>query len=307
VREIHHDAHVRRRMKKIVRNQAEWDAIPADFDGEIEIWLENELLSIVLDDGNAKKQAWVRAYGSSKVMACNSSRVAAYDSSQVRAYDSSQVMAYNSSHVTAYNSSRVMAYNSSRVMAYGSSQVTAYDSSHVVAYGSSQVTAYGSSQVMAYGSSRVRAKANSQILRLSDGARLEATGNARIVTPPTTIEEYAEYYDLPISGGKITLYKAVRPDRCSYYDKGIRYTVGETKTHDCDLSPLMQFMQCGTGLHVAHKDWAVMFGLEHIGNDFKLLEVSVPVDKIVVPKYGDGKVRCSELTVIREVPRSEWW
>ena len=65
-------------------------------------------------------------------------------------------------------------------------------------------------------------------------------------------------------------------------------------------------MQCGTGLHVAHKDWAVMFGLEQIGNDFKLLEVSVPVDKIVVPKYGDGEVRCGELTVVREVPRSEW-
>ena len=151
-------------MIKIVCNQAEWDAIPADFDGDIDVRLKNGL-SIVLDDGNAKKRAWVRAR------------------------DSSQVTAYGSSRVTAYDSSQVMAYDSSHVTAYDSSQVAACDLSHV----------------MAYGTSRVRAKANSQILRLSDDAKLEATGNARIVTPPTTVEEYADYYGLPIVDGKITL------------------------------------------------------------------------------------------------------
>lgn len=30
------------------------------------------------------------------------------------------------------------------------------------------------------------------------------------------------------------------------------------------------------------------------------------MDKVVVPKYTDGKVRTSELTVIREVPMEEW-
>ena len=81
--------------------------------------------------------------------------------------------------------------------------------------------------------------------------------------------------------------------------------MGETKTHDCDPSPLVK---CGIGLHIAHKDWAIEFGFDCArGDSFKLLECSVPLDKLVVPKYGDGKVRCSELTVIREVPRSEWW
>jgi len=144
------------------------------------------------------------------------------------------------------------------------------------------------------------------VLRLSDKARIKVSGNARIVTPPTTPQEYAEYYDLPISDGKITLYKAVTSDMGAFYDDGAtRYNVGETKTHDCDPSPLVK---CGIGLHIAHKDWAIEFGFDCAGGDsFKLLECSVPLDKLVVPKYGDGKVRCSELTVIREVPRSEWW
>ena len=228
-------------MKKIVRNQAEWDAIPADFKGAIEIRLEDGL-ELVISDRNAKKQAWVKAYDSSQVIACGSSQVRACGSSQVTAYDSSQVMA----------------------------------------------------------------KANCQVLRLSDKARIKVSGNARIVTPPTTPQEYAEYYDLPISDGKITLYKAVTSDMGAFYDDGAtRYNVGETKTHDCDPSPLVK---CGIGLHVAHKDWAIKFGFESAGGDsFKLLECSVPLDKLIVPKYGDGKVRCSELTVIREVPRSEWW
>jgi len=144
------------------------------------------------------------------------------------------------------------------------------------------------------------------VLRLSDKARIKVSGNARIVTPPTTPQEYAEYYDLPISDGKITLYKAVTSDMGAFYDHGAtRYNVGETKTHDCDPSPLVG---CGIGLHVAHKDLAIKFGFQCAdGDSFKLLECSVPLDKLVVPKYGDGKVRCSELTVTREVPRSEWW
>jgi hypothetical protein len=297
---------------KVVRNQTEWDAIPAGFDGEIEIRLENGL-SIVLDDGNAKKQAWVRAYDSSQVTVYDSSQVTAYGSSQVTAYGSSQVTAYDSSQViacglsqvTACDSSQVRAYDSSQVTACGSSQVRACDSSRVRACDSSQVTAYGSSQVIACGLSQVKAKANCQVLRLSDKARIKVSGNARIVTPPTTPQEYAEYYDLPISDGKITLYKAVTSDMGAFYDDGAtRYNVGETKTHDCDPSPLVK---CGIGLHVAHKDWAIEFGFDSAGGDsFKLLECSVPLDKLVVPKYGDGKVRCSELTVIREVPRSEW-
>jgi hypothetical protein len=51
--------------------------------------------------------------------------------------------------------------------------------------------------------------------------------------------------------------------------------------------------------------WALNFG--NSWNDMALLEVKVPIDKIVVSKDCDGKVRTSELTVLREVPVDEYY
>jgi hypothetical protein len=51
-------------------------------------------------------------------------------------------------------------------------------------------------------------------------------------------------------------------------------------------------------------NWALEFGRQRDDN-FKIIECSVPLDKIVVPYQNDGKVRTSELTVLREVPLEE--
>ena len=60
---------------------------------------------------------------------------------------------------------------------------------------------------------------------------------------------------------------------------------------------------CASGIHVAYLDWALCFG----GNfdDLAILEVVTDIDKIVVPKNTDGKVRTSEVYVVREVPLEE--
>lgn len=162
--------------------------------------------------------------------------------------------------------------------------------------------AYGSSTVRACDNSTVRARANVQIVQMSDYAKLVVSGNARTVTPPNTAAEWADYYGLTVRDGVVTAYKAVREDMTSFHDGSFAYAVGQRLTHKCDGN---RERDCSTGLHIAHLDWAIRFGQEP-GESFRILEVAVPLDKIVVPKYGDGKVRTSELTVIREVPRDEW-
>ena len=58
---------------------------------------------------------------------------------------------------------------------------------------------------------------------------------------------------------------------------------------------------------MSYVDWAIRFGLSQNVEAFRLLECAVPLDKIIVPENCDGKVRTSELTVLREVSRAEWW
>lgn len=174
----------------------------------------------------------------------------------------------------------------------------------VRAFDSSQVTAYCSSQVRACGSSQVTAHGNTQILRLSARAILATTGNSRIVMPPQTPAEYCDHYGVAIRDGKAVLFKAVNSTYESFWNDApkITYTIGKTISHTCNSS---RKVSCNDGLHVAHMDWVIRFGLERY-EEFHVLECAVPLDKMVIPEMCDGKVRTSELTVLREVPREEW-
>ena len=163
-----------------------------------------------------------------------------------------------------------------------------------------KVVARGNSQVVAWGNSQVVARGNVQIAQYSDRAKLEVSGNARIVKLPQTIQEYCEFNGITVKDGAAILYKAVRLDGRSFKDSSFFYAVGETVTNRCDPSV---DDQCSYGLHVAHLHWAIDFGR---GHNFKIIECAVPMEKIIVPRDNDGKVRTSELMVLREVPMEEW-
>jgi hypothetical protein len=51
--------------------------------------------------------------------------------------------------------------------------------------------------------------------------------------------------------------------------------------------------------------WALKFGMDW--DDMALIECEVPINKIIVPKDCDGKVRTSELKVLRIVPKEEYY
>jgi len=188
-----------------------------------------------------------------------------------------------------------------RVVAWGNSSVEAWGNSSVVAWGNSSVVARGNSSVEAWGNSSVEAWGNVQIAKYSEIANLTISGNARIVTLPQTVQEYCDFYGITVKDGAAILYKGVRPDMVSFYDNSFKYSIGATATNKCDWDVNDQ---CSYGLHVSHLHWALNFMRDK--REFAILECAVPLNKIVIPTNTDGKVRTSELTVLREVPPEEW-
>jgi len=184
------------------------------------------------------------------------------------------------------------------------SSVVAGENSSVVAGENSSVEARENSSVVAWGNSSVVGSGNVQIVQYSNDAKLTINGNARIVPGyPQDIMNYLDFYGLETRNGQAILYKSVRSNLASHNDPKFQYEVGKEHTEKCDQNT---DKDCSNGLHVSHLAWAIDFGRSSGSNDFKILECAVPIDKIVLPKKCDGKVRTSELTVLREVPPSEW-
>jgi hypothetical protein len=199
---------------------------------------------------------------------------------------------------------RVVAYENSSVVAYGKSSVMAKENSSVEAYENSSVVAYENSSVVAYGNSSVVAWGNVQVVDRQFNGKIQMQGNARTVFMPKTIHEFMDFYGIKHNKKKAIFYKAVRKkngelvsDRDSYF----KYIVGETKIEpNCNMDIKED---CGQGIHISHLMWALDYG-ENWSN-IAIIEVETDIDKIVMPKYTDGKVRTSEVKVLREVPLEE--
>ena len=120
---------------------------------------------------------------------------------------------------------------------------------------------------------------------------------------PKSIHEFMDFYGIKHDKKKAIFYKAVLKDGELYrasYRNSFTYSIGETKTEKCDTDVREN---CGTGLHIAHLTWALDFGRGW--DNLAIIEVETDIDKIVMPTDTDGKVRTSELQVLREVPLSE--
>ena len=137
-----------------------------------------------------------------------------------------------------------------------------------------------------------------QIINLNCRGALQTFANSRIVLMPRNVEEYLDFYGIERRDGKAILYKAVRGDDLhSSHDPSFTYSAGQTIAHDCDPDTSRD---CSYGLHVSTLRWALDFG--YGWDDLRIVECAVPIDKIIYPDGSNGKVRTSELTVLRIVP-----
>ena len=167
------------------------------------------------------------------------------------------------------------------------------------------VVAWGNSSVVAWDNSSVEARGNSQIVDVYRRGNIETHGNSRIVYNPTNIEEYIDFHGVETEGDKVKLYKAVHFDGLRYYadaDCRFTYIIGETvkPTNGFNDNPVDD---CGAGIHMAHKAWAVDYGRGW--KDLAILELEVDKADVLVPLYGSGKVRARKAKVLREVPLEE--
>ena len=282
-------------MKEIIcTSQAELDALSADYNGRV-----------IIKFGTPLNRALVKRRFIYPVVAWENSSVEAWDNSSVVARENSSVVARGNSSVVAGENSSVEARGNSSVEAWDNSSVVAWDNSSVVARGNSSVEAWGNSSVVARENSSVVARGNSQIVDAARNNNLEFNGNARIVYNPPNIDEYIDFYGLDATDTTVKMYKAVHFYYGAYhadYDCKFIYTIGDIVTPDNGFTNSV-LSSCGAGIHLAHKAWAISYGANW--SDLAILECECEKSDVLVPLYGDGKVRARKAKVLREVPLEE--
>ena len=186
--------------------------------------------------------------------------------------------------------------------------VVARGNSSVLARGNSSVEAMEKSSVVAMENSSVVANGNTQIVDTTDNKynkpKIKISGNSRIVYYPKNINEFMDFYGIKHTKTKAIFYKAVEKINnklVSHYDPNFEYIIGQTKKQECDEDINES---CSNGIHIAHLNWALNFGSDFL-DDMVIIEVETKIKDIVLPKNSDGKVRTSEIKVLREVPLSE--
>ncbi len=168
----------------------------------------------------------------------------------------------------------------------------------------SSVVAYGNSSVVARENSSVVAQGNAQVVDRLRGGRIEITGNARIVYMPKTIAEYCDFYGIEHNKKSGKFFKCVHKKDGSYFsdhDSDFTYEIGAKVTADYLDKDTNE--DCGHGIHISHLAWVLDYGKEW--SDLAILEVEANLKGIILPEGCPGKVRCAEVTVLREVPLEE--
>ena len=194
-------------------------------------------------------------------------------------------------------------WNGRYVEAWESSHVVAWESSHVEARGSSvswiysigvSVELYGWSVAFSFGNGKYNI------------TKKQKTANViNVPEMKPTFDAYEARFPVKKDGKKLLFYKAVHKKDSLFtsdHDRNFIYEVGKVYEHKNSTA---ESGSCAPGLHVAFKSWARNFGIGW--SDLAILECEVEKKDIVVSQDSDGKVRCSRLKVIREVPESEWY
>ena len=168
-------------------------------------------------------------------------------------------------------------------------------------WGEASISAYGTQKIICKGYNVIRIRKSNE---KNCSIVLSKTSHLIIIPDPKpTFKDYQKRYPIKIKGKKAILYKAVHKKKTgtqieyfSDYDRNFKYEKGKTVKVECNKSI---DVVCSYGIHVFHKHGAISWG--NGWEDFALLECEVPINKIIVPNNNDGKIRTSELKVIKEI------
>ena len=299
----------------IVKTQSELDNL--DFNEELEVLIQSKKEDNLVI--NATGKDWyviIDNWAIVKVMYESSQVWVMRDSSQVWVmYGSSQVkVMYDSSQIWVMcDSSQVwVMYESSQVWVMrDSSQVREMcDSSQIwVMRDSSQVFLYWFAMVCMIFSWMVTVNNQNTVRFLKENKNnIKIIGNANLIeleSMKPNLESFSKFYPTKTQENwKMLWYKSVHKQWEKYisnYNPKFEYKIWKTVKEKIDTSS----NSCGYGIHISDKYWALSFG--NGWDDLAILELEVDPKNIHISSDTDGKVRCSEAKVIREVPKEEFY
>ena len=249
--------------------------------------------------GNTSVEAWENSY----VIALGNTRVKAWGKANVIARGNASVEAWKNAHVEAYENAHVEARGNVAVKACGKASVEAWKNAHVEAYENASVEAWGNACIEAGG--------NVRVIKCSSIARIQISGNARIVYHPKNIEDFMNFYGIKHDKKTAIFYKAVHrrevaenpPVECQFvsdYMSVFEYPIGSIVSAKCDPDISND---CSYGIHISYLEWAIDFGCDW--SDMAIIEVETKIKDIILPTNTNGNVRTSEVKVLREVPLEE--
>ena len=166
---------------------------------------------------------------------------------------------------------------SGRFIAAGTAYVVARGSSHVVAWGSSHVVARGNVFIRLFSALKIQASAS--VVILMHGQAGTISGGQHIQAKAiNTVEDWCDFYGVPIVNGVVILYKGVNDQYTT--DKGCDYTPGTIPTAtDWDDGKA----ECVGGLHFSpHAQMSLEFYIQAT----KFVGCPVAVKDIVVHPNG---------------------
>ena len=282
-----------------VQTQAQYNKIKKDFDGIIRITDTKEWMAI-----DARPNATIYVFGNATIESVygNATIESVYGNATIESvYGNATIKSVCGNATIEYvygNATIKYVYGNATIESvYGNATIESVYGYVAINYVSDKA------QVNCFGINTVR------YFETEKNIKVKVSKNTTIIVLPRfkpTFGDFKQLYPVTVKGTKAILYKAVHKEADGKYHadyiKSFKYEVGETVKAACSPSTTQS---CTKGLHVSHKIWAINFG--RWWDDMALIECEVPTKSIVVAEDCDGKVRTSELKVLREVPREEWF
>jgi len=256
----------------IVKNQAEWDALPEKYEEYTAIHIYSDTKNTIVVK---------RTPGNATVRASGDATVWASENATVRVWGNATVEAWGNATVEAWENATVEAWENATVRASGNATVRAWGNAIIRALAAIKIEAFHWVTVICQ-------DCKPAIKRHGENVTI-----ARTKTLKHTQETFTDIYPAD-KQGFTEMFKSVRPDTlCDFYTGDIKYE-GVVECPDWDAN---KDRQCGGGLHVSPTP---EMALRYNGGG-KVLRVRVHKDDYVVYPDDITKVRCRKLEVIGPV------
>jgi len=257
----------------IVTTQKEFDSIPLDYKGRIEIKDTKEYLCI----NKSFNDAYITVYG-------NATIEYVYDNATIESVSGNATIKYVSGNATI----KYVYDNATILLLTGLASV-------VLLYSAKKIIAKGMNLIRQIGTEKID---------MDLGKDVTFVQIKKTIKEDTTFTMFSKLYPVDTNGKKAILYKAVHKINDKYiadYDETTEYIIGETKEIECDTSIEES---CSKGIHLSHLNWARLFGKNW--EDLAILECETNIKDIIVSKDCDGKVRTSKVKILRELNKDEY-